>query len=208
MSCRYPNIAATGVRDFEHFESFSGSPRLYYRLIGNHLLSLILIAGSYFRNLSPDRVGLDRDGRPVDVRHLFDPEFLRELIRGIFSMYYEGFTGRPFNEAFPVDLSIFADRLIEEMGVDRHMEEILRVADQLEMTDAEFSAFLGERGYPDERIRTLEKGKADITLYTGPHLGGFNQRISLPELIHFTATAAAWCICDRYRMVEKQTGSA
>jgi hypothetical protein len=37
-------------------------------------------------------------------------------------------------------------------------------------------------------------------MMTGPHLGGFNQRISLPELIHFTGTAASYCIGDRYKV--------
>ena len=35
---------------------------------------------------------------------------------------------------------------------------------------------------------------SDIPLTTGPHLGGFNQQISLPELIEFVAAASAGVI--------------
>jgi hypothetical protein len=34
---------------------------------------------------------------------------------------------------------------------------------------------------------------------TGPHLGGFNQPISLPELIAFAAACAARCVAGRFR---------
>ncbi len=33
---------------------------------------------------------------------------------------------------------------------------------------------------------------------TGPHLGGFNERKSLPELIKFFETASAYCIAGKY----------
>ncbi|MDY7039090.1 MAG: SidJ-related pseudokinase, partial [Thermodesulfobacteriota bacterium] len=47
-SCSYPNIGLTGIRDFEHFISFKGLGRDLYRYIGSHILSLLLVAGSYF----------------------------------------------------------------------------------------------------------------------------------------------------------------
>ncbi len=78
------------------------------------------------------------------------------------------------------------------------MEEIFRVADQQEMSNVEFNEFLLERGFNRSTIERLPRGLEDITILTGPHLGGFNQRISLPELIHFAETAASYCICDRY----------
>jgi hypothetical protein len=88
--------------------------------------------------------------------------------------------------------------MIEEMGVDRYMEEILRVVDQKEMSDEGFRKFLGERGYSEDQMRGFKKGVEDITIYTGPHLGGFNERISLPELIESVETMSALCIVGRY----------
>ena len=68
------------------------------------------------------------------------------------------------------------------------------------MSDDEFNEFLLERGFTGDNINGLSKGHEDITIMTGPHLGGFNQRISLPELIHLTETAASYCIGDRYKV--------
>ena len=78
------------------------------------------------------------------------------------------------------------------------MEEIFRATDQQEMSDDEFNKFLLDRGHTENSLNGLSKGLEDITIMTGPHLGGFNQRISLPELIHFTGTAASYCISGRY----------
>ncbi len=197
-SCRFPNIGKTGIRDFEHFISFKGSSRKLYEYIGSHIFSLVLICGSYFRNMDEQIAGFDESDNPADARHLFDRACLEKTVTGIFANYYNGFTGSAFHGQFPLDLDWFAARLVDEMGVDRHMEEILRVAEQNIMNDLEFSEFLTSRGYTAAQIRHLEKGKADITILTGPHLGGFNQPISLPELIEFTAAAAAFCISDRY----------
>ncbi|HMA67142.1 MAG TPA: hypothetical protein VKO20_04925, partial [Desulfosalsimonadaceae bacterium] len=58
--------------------------------------------------------------------------------------------------------------------------------------------FLIGRGFSTEAACRMEKGKADIRILTGPHLGGFNQRISVPELTQYTAALAALCIMDRY----------
>jgi hypothetical protein len=80
------------------------------------------------------------------------------------------------------------------------MEEIFRATDQQEMSDDEFNEFLLARGFSRDNIHGLAKGLEDIAILTGPHLGGFNQRISLPELIHFTETAASYCIGDRYKV--------
>ena len=48
-SCAYPNWGPNGLRDFEHLIEFSGPPLHLYRHLGNHFLSLLLVAGSYFR---------------------------------------------------------------------------------------------------------------------------------------------------------------
>jgi hypothetical protein len=84
------------------------------------------------------------------------------------------------------------------MGVDRFMEEIFRVVDQQEMSDDELRQFLMDRGVSSEEAALRERGKEDITLFTGPHLGRFNDRISVPELIQFVSAASALCVADRY----------
>ena len=203
-SCRYPNFGVSGLRDFEHLAVAAGRTRCRYETIGSHLISLLLVAGSYFRNQAPDRMGLDPCGRPVDVRDLFDRPLLQIMIDDIYQAYYEGFTG----EVLPEDMAIkpihLADRMIQEMGVDRHMEEILRVVDQDAMDPAMFVSFLHSRGFPRKAAARMPKGKNDIPLMTGPHLGGFNQPISLPELIDFAAVGAARCVAGRFRKERAQ----
>jgi len=198
-SCLYPNIGTTGVRDFEHFISIKGANRQLYRLIGNHFLSLLLIVGSYFRNHAPQKVGFTARGKPVDVRYLFDQRTLTDIIGGIFQQYYAGFVGASFTGKIPLNIDDLCGRMTEEMGVDRYMEEIFRVADQKDMTDDAFKFFLRQRGYADEEIKPLQKGHHDILIRSGPHLGGFNEQISLPELIEAVATMSALCISGRFR---------
>ncbi|MFW6081956.1 MAG: SidJ-related pseudokinase, partial [Desulfosalsimonas sp.] len=193
-SCRHPNISTLGIRDFEHFEAFEGPARNLYEHIGTHVLSLVLVAGSYCRNHDETRAGLDASGRPVDTRDLFDHGWLKGVLAEIFAGYYEGFTGTPYSGGFPRDLDVLSSRLIEEMGVDRHMEEILRAAQQSSMSNSEFRDFLTERGFDSRTISELKKGVKDITIHTGPHLGGFNRRISVPELIEYAACLSARCI--------------
>lgn len=196
-SCAYPNIGLTGIRDFEHFISFKGHSRDLYRHIGSHIMSLLLVAGSYFRNKNRSRVGVDEHGRPVDARDLFEKPVLKDLILGVFLSYYQGFVQRTFSGEVPLDVDGLASRMIDEMGVDRYMEEVLRIADQEEMTDEQFRGFLKERGYSDETIKGLSKGMKDIVVLTGPHLGAFNERISLPELVESVETMAALCMTGR-----------
>lgn len=205
-SCRYPNIGKTGLRDFEHFIAFNESPQKLYEYIGTHLFSLVLIAGSCFRNRDRKRVGFGPDGSPVDARDLFDPILLRAAVNRIFYGYYQGFTGKRFVGRPLLDMDRLTERLIEEMGVDRHMEEILRVAEQQQMTDRKFMDFLLDRGFLPEEIDGMKKGATDITIMTGPHLGAFNRRISLPELTEFSAVTAALCVADRY--FNRQRGGA
>jgi hypothetical protein len=198
-SCRHPNFGVSGLRDFEHFTSVAGRPVARYEIIGSHLISLLLVAGSYFRQKAPDRVGCDPSGRPVDARELFDRGLLQSIVAGVWEAYYEGFAGRsPAENRSPIPPSL-VDRMIEEMGVDRHMEEILRVVDQEAMSHAMFRSFLQSRGMTATEARLVPKGGADIPLMTGPHLGGFNQPISLPELIDFAAAGAAYCVAGRFR---------
>jgi hypothetical protein len=197
-SCCYPNFGMTGVRDFEHLIAFDGLSRKLYDYMGAQIFSLLLVAGSYFRNKDRGRVGLDGQSNPVDARDLFDKQFLKELVHGIFLSYYHGFVGTEFAGKGPFDFCELTSRMIDEMGIDRHMEEVLRVVDQKQMSDEEFRKFLGERGYSEDETKGFKKGVEDITIYTGPHLGGFNERISLPELIESVRTMAASCIAGRY----------
>ena len=194
-SCDYPNLGASGPRDFEHLISFNGSSQALYRHIGTHLLSLLLVAGSYFRNKSPQERGLLPDGTPVDARHLFDHCLYQRVIQKIFSAYYEGFVGAAPPEDVPLDICHLTKRLIDELGVDRYMDEVLRVTDQNQMTVDEFRQFV-------DRCNLLEQlpaqGKTDLLIQTGPHLGAFNQSISVPELIEAVGTMAAWCVAGRY----------
>jgi hypothetical protein len=198
-SCRYPNFGVSGLRDFEHFDGVAARPHYRYEIIGSHLISLVLVAGSYFRMQAPYRIGRDAAGHPVDARGLFDRGLFGALIQDIFCAYYEGFTGEAWCDDAAVVPSSAVERMIDEMGVDRHMEEILRVADQDAMDPAMFAAFLESRGVPRKKALQVPKGRNDIPLMTGPHLGGFNQPISLPELIEFAATGAARCVQGRFR---------
>lgn len=169
------------------------------------MLSLLLVAASVFRNKDPKQFGYDKNGSPIDSRNFFNEPLLEELVRGIFYKYYEGFTGRAFRGEEPVNFDNLTARMIEEMGVDRHMEEILRIADQNEMTEKAFRTFLKETGQSEKETEDLKRGENDITVFSGPHLGQFNARISFPELIHFLETAAALCIAGRYEQENNLT---
>lgn len=198
-SCSYPNFGATGIRDFEHLVAFRGRSRELYAHIGTQILSLQLVAGSYFRNKDRTRIGWDDDGNAWDARDLFDKQLLEEVIRETFLNYYHGFVGKQFLGALGFNCHALASRMIEEMGVDRHMEEVLRVVDQREMTDEAFRDFLAGRGYSQEGMQGFRRGVEDIIVLSGPHLGGFNERISLPELIESVGAMAALCMVGRYR---------
>ena len=205
-SCDHPNLGVTGLRDFEHLFSYDQTGLSLYRHMGSQFLSFFLVAGSYFRNKDEKRVGLDENGKPVDARGLFDPEILKKLISGVFQRYYRGFVGIEYEGGLPFDIDRLADRMIEEMGVDRYMEEFLRVADQNQMSDDEFHAFLKSRGFDPEKILEFIKGEQDIAIMSGPHLGGFNESISLPELIEAVASMAGVCIAGKFWKEKFHTG--
>ncbi len=197
-SCAFPNVGLSGLRDFEHLISFSGDSRLLYRYIGSHLLSLLLVAGSHFRCRDIGRRGLDDHGTPQDTRDLFDRPLLKMMIRDIFGSYYRGFTGTPAPQRPPVDEERLVDRMIEEMGVDRHMTELLRRVDQQQMSDAQFDDFLAQRGYGAQQRERCRRGEKDMHIVSGPHLGDFNRPISVPELIEAVAAMSAVCIAGRF----------
>lgn len=196
-SCRHPNFAVSGLRDFEHFDFIMDIKSLHHH-IGSHLLSLILVAGSFFRNTCPEKKGNDSLGMPVDARQLFDPCLFKEAIAAAITQYYSGFTGHKTPDYFPPPPMELVDDLIDKMGVDRHMEEILRIEDQNRMDNDQFRIFLMERGLTPEQTIVHERGKANISIDTGPHLGGFNQGISVPQLIDYIFSWASLCVCGRY----------
>ena len=195
-SCDFPNFGQSGLRDFEHFCSFHGKPIELYRSMGHQLLSLLLVAGSYFRARDPNRVGWDCSGRPVDARDLFDKILFRKVVDTIYERYHAGFVGGHPDRLPPVDLHHLVDRMIDEMGVDRYMQESLRVADQATMSKEAFGAFLAERGC--DGAGRIEQGAKDLELMTGPHLGAFNRQISIPEMIEAAAAMAATCVAERF----------
>ncbi len=198
-SSRFPNFAQSGIRDFEHLVSIPNTRQLRH-FIGEHLLGFILVLGSFFRNKAPEKVGLDDAGQPIDTRSLFDKKLFTDILREVFISYYQGITGFPpphIDRFFTIAL---VDDLIETMGVDHDMEEALRIPDQLRMSDTEFQEFLISRGYTDCAVNTIQKGRQDIVLNTGPHLGGFNQPISVPKLVDFLFCLSSLCVSDRYIM--------
>ncbi|MCB2181201.1 MAG: SidJ-related pseudokinase [Desulfobulbaceae bacterium] len=197
-SCQYPNLGHTGLRDFEHFTRIEESGEKLYWHIGSHILSLLLVVASYFRNLQADLRGIGVNGHPVDARHLFAPAHLRKAVKKVLHAYYRGFVGESLRDELPFDHDLLLSRMIDEMGVDTHMEEILRLVDQQSMTDSELQDFLMSRNFPEKKAAATVRGIADISLLTGPHLGGFNQPISIPELIEATASMAATCVLGRF----------
>ncbi len=197
-SCRYPNIGVSGVRDFEHFSAFQDYPRQLYLHIGSHILGLLLVAGSSFRYRDQTRVGLDPNGAPADARDLFVPDLFKALIESIFLNYYQGFVGCAYQGPAPRDLDALTHALIDQMGVDRCMDEILRVHDQERMSDDEFYRFLIERGADNTLLQNARRAQKDIPLTTGPHLGEFNGQISPPELIEFISSAASLCVAGGF----------
>jgi hypothetical protein len=198
-SSRFPNFGPTGIRDFEHLASLGEKEgRRLYRHIGNHLLSLILVAGSYFRHKAPERIGVDEQGAPVDARDLFDRDQFSELVQGVFAAYHNGFARCKPAVDLGADIDSLVVRLIDAMGVDRHMREMLRQADQNRMSAADFSAYLARYHLPAGDDPLPVQGAADIEIPTGPHLGEFNGPISVPELTAFLRSAAAAIVAGRF----------
>jgi hypothetical protein len=156
--------------------------------------------GSFFRNKAPEKKGFDRDGKPLDLRTLFDKALFIEMFTEVVQHYYHGVTGLLLKNLPKFLNESLIDSLIENMGIDHHMEEILRIQDQINMSDNDFERFLLARGYERSFVKTIHKDEKDIILNTGPHLGGFNQSISVPELIEFLFCLSSLCVSDRFIM--------
>ena len=91
---------------------------------------------------------------------------------GIFASYYNGFVGKKFSGILPLDFDKLVNRMVDEMGVDTYMDEILRVADQREMTDEAFRRLLEERGYSEDAAKKFQKGSERNPSPYGPALWG------------------------------------
>ncbi len=205
-SCRFPNFGKSGIRDFEHFELYSGNSLKLYKHIGSHILSLILVTGSFFRNIGKNnsnktligKSGFDDNGVVIDAKELFDKTLLEFSLESILINYYKSFTGKKELDNFPFNFEELSKTIIDEMGEDKHMEEILRIVDQKKMSENEFNHFLLEKGFDQQISTQLNKGEKDIATPTGPHLGGFNQKISIPCLTDLLAKISALCIADKF----------
>lgn len=198
-SSLYPNFAVSGIRDFEHLISVNNSRDIRH-YIGEHILGFILVMGSCFRNLAPEIAGTDIDGKPVDTRHLFDQNQFARLIEVTVKTYYQSITGTALENLDRFFPKSMIEELVDAMGVDRHMEEVLRIPDQENMDDNAFEAFLISRGKTKSFTEKTTRGEDDIVLTTGPHLGGFNQPISAPALLDFLFCISSLCVSDRYLM--------
>jgi hypothetical protein len=96
--------------------------------------------------------------------------------------------------------------MIQEMGVDHHMDEWVRITDQNAMSDRAFEDFLERNQLSKKEIGQIEKGKEDLAIVTGPHLGEFGREISLPELTEFLEVASATCVLGKYLNNGKHRG--
>ena len=192
-SSLFPNFAASGLRDFEHIVCRT-KPLDLEHYTGEYLLSFILVAGSCFRNKAPHRRGTDNTHPHVDTRDLFCPDLFESLLTGVCEHYFKGLTESETFDPTPFNIPALIEKLIKKMGLDEHMQETLRVQDQLAMDDEQFEKFLTDRG-----VTVIPaKGKEEIILFTGPHLGEFNQPISIPELIEFLFKFSAFCVASCY----------
>ncbi len=140
---------------------------------------------------------MDRNDNPIDARQLFDSDFFEHAVLQCFSGYYQGFTGKTYQGEIDLHIADLVQSMIDEMGVDNHMFEFMRVVDQEILEDVEFRKYLLKCGMEPEKVSAIEKDKEDIPLTTGPHLGGFNSTISLPEIIEWSAMAAGCCVAAK-----------
>jgi hypothetical protein len=109
-SCRYPNLRLSGIADFEHMEIHSSLPaKELQHHIGDHLFSLALVLGSYFRE-----------------RGEFDLQACSIALRDCFAEYHSKLAGTPSPLDEHIDWDRLAFRMSEEMTGDKYMKAILR----------------------------------------------------------------------------------
>ena len=61
-----------------------------------------------------------------------------------------------------------------------------------------FEEFLKHHQLSNKDVAQIEKGKEDLAIVTGPHLGEFGREISIPELTEFLEVASATCVVGKY----------
>jgi hypothetical protein len=111
-SCQYPNLRLSGLADFEHVEIHSQiSSKDLQHFIGNQLLSISLVLGSYFRN-----------------RGEFNQKAVSEILKDCFLNYYREFSNTNSLIDNCIDWDYLAFRMNEEMGGDKYMNAIIRGA--------------------------------------------------------------------------------
>ena len=101
----------------------------------------------------------------------------------------------------PADFNHLISRMVQEMGVDRYMDEMVRIPDQKAMSNKAFEEFLKSNQLTKKDAFQIEKGKEDLAIVTGPHLGEFGREISIPELTEFLEVASATCVLGKYLTV-------
>lgn len=177
--CRYPNMGRTGIRDFEHLiswrhdpapEGYSG-PGALYKLIGAHILSLLLLIGSALRGTGDGNAESAAEGdRPGDFRARFDSLYLGGLLRDTLGSYYRGLTGSDCPFWGSIDCDRVAAAIRDTMGRDLRMSSRFRKEDQVTVQADEFREILRAGGYAPEVIEGIEKGRHDLYVIDGPHL--------------------------------------
>ncbi len=103
QSCRYPNLRLSGIADLEHMELHSEiSSRDLHVYVGEHLLCMSLVLGSYFRR-----------------RGKFEIKAISRILRDCFRVYYKALTGRePDLLDEGINWKIIASRMAEEMDAE------------------------------------------------------------------------------------------
>ena len=109
-SCRYPNLRLSGLADFEHVEIHSQiSSEDLQHFIGNQLLSISLVLGSYFRN-----------------RGEFNQKAASKILKDCFLNFHREFTHTDSIINDCIDWDHLAIRMCEEMEKDKYMNAIIR----------------------------------------------------------------------------------
>ncbi len=201
-STDWPNWWTGGIRDAEHLTQGTSLPlETYYSATTSALLGLHLSLGSYFRNNDRTRTGLTASGQAHDTRDLFEPELFRKALETVYRSYAAGLGLRL--KFMPYDLGHLTARMIEKMGLDTDMEEMLRFNIHNRMSNEEFIRFFLERGYTlpeiEEKFLPQKGMDIDISLVSGPHLGGFNQENSLPEMVDSIRIFSLMCSIYIYK---------
>jgi len=109
-SCLYPNLRLSGLADFEHVEIHSQiSSEDLQHFIGNQLLSISLVLGSYFRN-----------------RGECNQKAASKILKDCFLNFHREFTHTDSLINDCIDWDHLAIRMCEEMEKDKYMNAIIR----------------------------------------------------------------------------------